>query len=625
MAGTELGKAWVEIVPSARDLDGQLKTMFDPAAESAGSSSGGKLVGAIKKMIVGAGLGAALKKTLDFGADLQQNLGGTEAVFGNYADSIQKSAQTAYMNMGLSASDYMATANKMGSLFQGSGLDQVKSLELTEAAMQRAADVASVMGIDTSMAMESIAGAAKGNFTMMDNLGVAMNATTLQAYALEKGVNFKWDTASNAEKAELAMQMFMERTAQYEGNFAKESADTFSGSLGAMKAAVQDLMGNLMIGENVTQSMQNVATTVTTFIGGNLIPAIGNIMQGLPAAVMTAFDTLVPALIGGLQTATDTVKSQFPQMLQSALQGLVSFSGNVRAKAGELVDAGLELIKSLASGIVQNIPTIIETVPTIISNFANIINDNAPKIIETGVSIIKSLVVGLIKAIPIIIQNLPQILKAIWDVFMAFQWLNLGKQLMSKLGSGIKGAGSSLKSAAKDIASKVKEAISGGFTSAKDAAIKIFNALKDGVAEKLRAAQTKVSDIIAKIKGMFPFSLGKIFSFKLPIISVGSILKKIGDKTATAPSFGVSYASYAKAMSTPYVFTKPTQFAVAGDAGDEMIYGKNNLMRDIRQAVKGSGSGDIIINLNYDASEDANDMLRDLAKGVKRYRMAGAF
>ena len=109
--------------------------------------------------------------------------------------------------MGLSASDYMATANKMGALFQGSGLEQAQAMRLSTKAMQRAADVASVMGLETSAAMEAVAGAAKGNFTMMDNLGVAMNATTLQAYALEKGVNFKWDTASQAEKSRLAMEM----------------------------------------------------------------------------------------------------------------------------------------------------------------------------------------------------------------------------------------------------------------------------------------------------------------------------------------------------------------------------------------------------------------------------------
>ena len=54
--------------------------------------------------------------------------------------------------------------------------------------MQRAADVASIMGIDVSSAMQAIEGAAKGNFTMMDNLGVAMNDTALKAYALENGL-----------------------------------------------------------------------------------------------------------------------------------------------------------------------------------------------------------------------------------------------------------------------------------------------------------------------------------------------------------------------------------------------------------------------------------------------------
>ena len=63
--------------------------------------------------------------------------------------------------MGVSQSQYLATANKMGALFQGSGVDQQKSLELTEKAMQRAADMASVMGIDMQMALDSVAGAAK--------------------------------------------------------------------------------------------------------------------------------------------------------------------------------------------------------------------------------------------------------------------------------------------------------------------------------------------------------------------------------------------------------------------------------------------------------------------------------
>lgn len=217
-------------------------------------------------------------------ADLEQNLGGTEVVFGNFAKTVQNNAQTAYKNMGLSASDYMATANKMASLFQGSGISQQKSLDLTSQAMQRAADVASVMGIDTSMAMESIAGAAKGNFTMMDNLGVAMNATTLEAYALEKGLNFKWETASNAEKAELAMQMFMDRTKQFDGNFLKESEKTVSGSLGAMKSAFQNFVAGLGDPEaDIKQLMENLKTTVENF-AKNVKTVIGTIWDNLPLA-----------------------------------------------------------------------------------------------------------------------------------------------------------------------------------------------------------------------------------------------------------------------------------------------------------------------------------------------------
>jgi len=209
-----------------------------------------------------AGIGAVVKGY----ASLEQNLGGTEAVFGQFAKSVQNDAKNAYQTMGLSASDYMATANKMGSLFQGSGLEQQKALDMTSKAMKRAADVASVMGVDVNMAMESVAGAAKGNFTMMDNLGVAMNATTLEAYALEKGLNFEWKTASNAEKAELAMQMFMDRTKQYDGNFLKESEKTVSGSLDAMKGAFSNFVAGLGNPEaDVAELMTNLKTTIVNF------------------------------------------------------------------------------------------------------------------------------------------------------------------------------------------------------------------------------------------------------------------------------------------------------------------------------------------------------------------------
>ena len=237
--------------------------------------------------------------------ELEQNLGGAEAVFGSHVDAVVEKSKSAYKDMGVAQSEYLATANKMGSLFQGSGLSQERSLELTTKAMQRATDVASVMGIDTSQALESIAGAAKGNFTMMDNLGVAMNATTLQAYAAGKGINFVWNKASNAEKAELAMQMFFEKTEQYAGNFAREAESTLTGSIGMTKAAMQTLKENLGNSE------------------ADLEPMIMNLLNSVKAVVRNAAP-VVQNVINAILEQTPSLLNAGAQMVNSLLDGLVS-------------------------------------------------------------------------------------------------------------------------------------------------------------------------------------------------------------------------------------------------------------------------------------------------------------
>ena len=264
--------------------------------------SGIKTVGKLAVGAAVAGTAALITKAIPEAKELEQNIGGVAAVFGELADQIENKANKAFANMGMSASDYMATANKMGSLFQGSGLSQARAMELSTKAMQRAADVASVMGIETSMAMESIAGAAKGNFTMMDNLGVAMNATTLQAYALEKGINFKWNVASNAEKAELAMQMFFEKTEQYAGNFARESRETFSGAFGAMSAAFKNVLGNMALGRDIKPALASLGETIGSF-AKNLVPMVVNTVKAIP----DFFKAMVPEIKKAWNDAADEI------------------------------------------------------------------------------------------------------------------------------------------------------------------------------------------------------------------------------------------------------------------------------------------------------------------------------
>lgn len=113
---------------------------------------------------------AILKQTYDIRSSVEQGTGGAEAVFGEYAEGIKKQAESSWETAGLSMADYYETANKMGALFQGSGFTQKESVDMTTQAMQRAADVASIMGISVEDAMYSIAGAAKGNFTIQRSL-----------------------------------------------------------------------------------------------------------------------------------------------------------------------------------------------------------------------------------------------------------------------------------------------------------------------------------------------------------------------------------------------------------------------------------------------------------------------
>lgn len=417
---TELGQAYIQLMPSAKgigkNIEKELNNETGGAGDAAGKKMGGSLVSTLGKVLVAAGIGKIITSAINAGGELQQNLGGTEAVFGDFAKSIQGTAKDAYKNMGLSASDYMATANKMGSLFQGSGVKQERALEMTSTAMQRAADVASVMGLDTTMAMESIAGAAKGNFTMMDNLGVAMNATSLQAYALEKGVNFDWKTASNAEKAELAMQMFMDRTTQYAGNFAKESEETFSGSLGAMKSSFMDMLGALSTGEGLPAALENLAGTVVTF-AKNLIPMVSNVLTELPDIIVTLISETGPELLQAGMTAIGEIATgigeALPELIPKALEAIMALINTFSENIPMLLESGMNLIIGLAQGVMDAIPVLLEKAPEIIRNLITSLMDRIPYLVQTGVDLLTSLIDDMPTIITTILDVLPGLIEDI--------------------------------------------------------------------------------------------------------------------------------------------------------------------------------------------------------------------
>lgn len=233
------------------------------------------------------GFGAMIKNAISLAGDLQQNIGGSESVFKNYAGTIQKTAETAASSLGLSQSKYLATATKMGSLFQGSGFSVAQSADMVTQSMQRASDVASIMGISVDSAMEAVAGMAKGNFTMMDNLGVAINDTNLQIYAQEKGLG-KLETTQ--QKVNAAMQMFLDKSEYAAGNYAKEN-DTYSGALTTFKAELEDFAAE--------------AGTALLPLAQSVLPVLSSSLSALKPVIMT-----VAEAVGGLGSVVSNIQAK---------------------------------------------------------------------------------------------------------------------------------------------------------------------------------------------------------------------------------------------------------------------------------------------------------------------------
>ena len=315
-------------------------------------------------------------------SDLEQNLGGSEAVFGEFADRMKESAAQAYSNMGLSQSAYLATANKMGSLFKGAGFATVEAVELTEEAMQRAADVASIMGIDIEHAMESIAGAAKGNFTMMDNLGVAINDTNLQEYALSKGIRKTTQEMTTQEKVALAMQMFMEKTAYAAGNYAKENY-TLAGALTTAKAALSNFLSGAGSEDEVAAALENAATVIGKKLNvllPKLSQGLGGLIRKLSPRLPGLMKDMLPGIIDGATSMLTGLASALPGLLSAVIEvlpdAITRMWESLRETAPVLLSALKGVIESvdftiIGTAIGDGIKYVIANIPTILTDIGN--------------------------------------------------------------------------------------------------------------------------------------------------------------------------------------------------------------------------------------------------------------
>ena len=164
-----------------------------------------------------------------------------------------------------------------------------------------------------------------------------------------------------------------------------------------------------------------------------------------------------------------------------------------------------------------------------------------------------------------------------------------------------------IKAKATQVFTAIKTTVTTNFNTLKNTVTTVWNAIKNAITKPIETAKSVVQTAINKIKSFFPLKIGKIFSgMKLPHFSVsGSPPFGIGGK-GKKPSISVSW--YKKAMQNPYLFSNATLFG-AGERGDEMLYGRNALMKDIANAMASvGGGGDMIVNVYGSDNMSVNDL-----------------
>ena len=377
-----------------------------------------------------------------------------------------------------------------------------------------------------------------------------------------------------------------------------QDAINFSGQLPGLTKIGGDLINGLI--SSVTQN------------SGSITTAVSQLLNNLASTISTGLNVFTSVGVNLLTPIANGMTQGIPTFLGQALPMLTQFTESLRSNAGKLINAGLTLIQNIAQGLINSIPVLIAYVPTIITNLAGIINDNAPKILATGVTIITNLAIGLVRAIPLLIANLPKIITAIVSVFTAFNWFSLGKNIVTGIIKGVKNLPSLLKGAAKNAVNGFKGAFKGnGILSAvKGAFTKIPSAVK--------SIFTKAVSLVKSFPGRFKSALK--FSWSLPhlnlphlSVSGGKAPFGIGGK-GSLPSFHISW--YKKAMESPYVFSDATLFG-AGEAGDEMLYGRSRLMNDIKEATQGT-KNDVTINVTVNGADNPEEWGRRMASELRR-------
>lgn len=528
MAGTELAKAYVQIIPTTKGIKSEIGKELGEEVENAGDEAGKKGgenagVSFAKKMLkivaaaeIGKKVVEGIKASVEAGAALEQSIGGIETLFKESSDTMIQYANNAFRTCGLSANDYMETTTSFAaSMLSSVGGDTAKAAELSNNALIAMSDNANKMGTNMQDIQNAYQGFAKQNYTMLDNLKLGYGGTKEEMQRLlsdanklnkQQGIITDYSIDSFADITE-AIQVVQDNLG-ITGTTALEAASTLSGSFGTMQAAWTNFIAKLSVGnqDQVNQAMMDLASSASTFLFQNLIPAIGRIITQLPSAIGTFITTAIPLLIENgkqiisniiqgwqenkgrwkdtvnnfLDNAIEWIETSLPQILAEGIASVEEFiagwgqgDGHMMATVGELIGkiltviikavpqilaAGVLIVGKLAVGFIQNIPYFLTQIGTLLGQMISTIASNFQKLVSSGGSMLLKIIAGFINGI----TNIPSAVKKAVDSFKSnfrdVDWGELGTNIIKGIVNGITGGIGKLVTAAKNVAKNALDA-----------------------------------------------------------------------------------------------------------------------------------------------------------------------
>lgn len=619
-----------------------------------------QLVGGVETLFGAQGL--SLKK-------YAQSIGQTvEQARGKYDQLIQaqtevmNNAKVAYKTAGMSANDYMNTITSFAAALKQSTANETEAAKVANQTVIDMADNANKMGTNMEDIQNAYQGFSKQNYTMLDNLKLGYGGTKSEMERLlqnaEKltGIHYDINNLSDVYNAIHEIQKNLGIT----GTTAKEAMKTIDGAMKMTKASWDNLLTGLadpkqavgplisefakslgILAKNVTPKIKEVFNALPNALI-QITPQLMNMIIDLAPSLILAAINLVAGLVGALPGVIapifsqlssligsgmidkigQSISSNMPTLISKGLDMLLQFSQAVLTYLPVLVGMGMKLIFYLVQGLMSALPTLISKVPTIIANLADAFSNSAQTIFAWGVKIIAEIIKGLVMSIPSLIANIPKIIYAIFAVWNAINWWNLGKGLINGIKNGITSMGGSLTSTAKNLFESLKNSVSNifnnikkviespifgaktkvlaiigelqngvrvGFNFIKSHASSVWNGIKNAIMSPMSTAANFVKAIINKIKGFFNFRISwphiplPHFNIKPNGWNVGDLLK------GKIPSLGIKW--YAQAMDNPMILDAPTIFGMsngqmlgAGEAGAEVVAGRDTLMKMINQA-----------------------------------------